>query len=148
MLTTFSRSALSGICGFVLLVTASIGRADCLDDAAHSFALDPLLVRSIAEHESRMQPLAVNRNRDGSYDIGLMQINSRWLPTLARAGIEAPQLWNACVNAYVGAWILRSNVERFGPTWKAVGAYNAASPEKQLRYANQIYARWRALNER
>lgn len=129
----------------LLFAFASVARADCLDEAANYYRLDPTLVRAIAWHESGMRPLAVNRNSNGSVDVGLMQINSTWFPTLARAGIAPEHLWNACVNAYVGAWILSSNIARLGPNWKAVGAYNATTPEKQLRYANQIYARWQAL---
>ncbi|CAJ0781272.1 hypothetical protein R8510_04852 [Ralstonia chuxiongensis] len=127
------------------LVVVSGAYADCLDDAAARYSLDPHLVRAIAWHESGMSATAVNRNSDGSYDIGLMQINSSWQPTLARAGISMQSLWDPCVNAYVGTWILSSNIARFGPTWKAVGAYNATSPAKQLHYANQIYARWQSL---
>jgi soluble lytic murein transglycosylase-like protein len=134
--------------GFViaaLVVVAPSARADCLDDAADYFSLDPVLVHAIAKHESGMHANAINRNRDGSYDLGLMQINTSWLPVLATKGISAQQLMNGCVNGYVGAWILRSNIERFGYTWKAVGAYNASSVDKQLRYANNIYEVWQSL---
>jgi len=115
--------------------------ADCLDDAANYRHISVQLVRAIAQHESGMRADAVNINRDGSEDIGLMQINSSWLPTLSRFGIRREHLFDACVNAYVGTWILASNIKRFGPTWKAVGAYNAVSSAKQLVYANAIYRR-------
>jgi soluble lytic murein transglycosylase-like protein len=113
--------------------------ADCLDDAAAYRHLNPALVRAIAQHESGMHASAVNVNRNGSEDIGLMQINSSWLPTLSRFGIRREHLFDACVNAYVGTWILASNCRRFGAIWKCVGAYNAVSPQKQLTYANAIY---------
>ncbi|WP_316157492.1 lytic transglycosylase domain-containing protein [Cupriavidus sp. BIC8F] len=119
--------------------------ADCLDGAAVFHGVSPLLLRSIAMQESGMRPWVTNRNANGSEDIGLMQINSIHLPRLGKYGISRAHLFDGCVNAYVGAWILRENIQRFGPTWKAVGAYNAASPDKQLRYANQIHARWQAL---
>lgn len=135
----------SGLIGAGLALTATFARADCLDDAAAYFSVDPVLVRAIAQHESGMRANAINRNRNGSYDIGLMQINSSWLPRLATKGISEQSLFDPCVNGYVGTWILRANIERLGPTWKAVGAYNAVSPDKQLRYANRIYGRWRAL---
>jgi soluble lytic murein transglycosylase-like protein len=70
-----------------------------------------------------------------------MQINSSWLPKLGRFGIRREHLFNACVNAYVGTWILASNFHQFGPTWKAVGAYNAKSSSLQLAYATRIYRR-------
>lgn len=129
----------------VLSLSSPAAHADCLDDAAAYHRVDGALLRSIALHESRMNPLAINRNRDGSQDLGLMQINSAHLPRLARYGITRQQLLDACINAYVGAWILRANIDRFGATWRAVGAYNATTPAKQLRYANQIYTRWQSL---
>ena len=120
---------------------ANSALADCLDDAAAYQHVSTQLVRAIAQHESGMRANAVNANSNGTEDIGLMQINSSWLPSLARYGIRREHLLNACVNSYVGTWILASNIKRFGPTWKAVGAYNAVSTQKQLIYANAIYRR-------
>lgn len=130
------------------LLLCSGAYADCLDDAAAFHGVNGALLRSIAMQESRMVASATNRNADGSEDIGLMQINSIHLPKLATFGITRASLFNACVNAYVGAWILRKNIDRFGPTWKAVGAYNAASPHKQLAYANKVLAQWQTLQRR
>jgi soluble lytic murein transglycosylase-like protein len=115
--------------------------ADCLDDAARFHRVNVVLVRAIAQQESGMRANAINTNKDGSEDIGLMQVNSSWLPKLRRYGITRESLFNGCVNAYVGTWILASNIKQFGPTWKAVGAYNAVSANKQLVYANNIYRR-------
>jgi soluble lytic murein transglycosylase-like protein len=115
--------------------------ADCLDDAARFHRVSTVLVRAIAQQESGMRANAVNTNNDGTEDIGLMQINSSWLPKLRRYGITRESLFNGCVNGYVGTWILASNIKQFGPTWKAVGAYNAVSANKQLVYANNIYRR-------
>ncbi|MEM5316045.1 lytic transglycosylase domain-containing protein [Paraburkholderia sp. JHI869] len=124
-----------------LLIVPAVTRADCLDDAATYRHISPRLVRAIAQQESGMRANAINVNANGSEDIGLMQINSSWLPKLARFGIQREHLFNACVNAYVGTWILASNIRQFGPTWKAVGAYNATSSSRQLVYANSIYRR-------
>ena len=121
-------------------------RADCLDDAARYHRVSVQVVRAIAQQESGMRPYVTNRNSDGSEDIGLMQINSSWLPKLGRFGITRQHLFDACVNAYVGTWILASNIKQFGPTWKAVGAYNAVSSNKQLIYANNIYRRLQRAN--
>ncbi|WP_053572397.1 lytic transglycosylase domain-containing protein [Caballeronia cordobensis] len=121
-------------------------RADCLDDAARYHRVSVQVVRAIAQQESGMRPYVTNRNTDGSEDIGLMQINSSWLPKLGRFGITRQHLFDACVNAYVGTWILASNIKQFGPTWKAVGAYNAVSSNKQLIYANNIYRRLQRAN--
>ncbi|MFX1739871.1 lytic transglycosylase domain-containing protein [Paraburkholderia sp. A1RI_3L] len=118
-----------------------LSRADCIDDAAAYQHISAQLVRAIARQESGMRAGAINVNANGTEDIGLMQINSSWLPTLARYGIRREHLFNACTNAYIGTWILASNIRQFGPTWKAVGAYNATSSTRQLVYANSIYRR-------
>lgn len=115
--------------------------ADCLDDAAAYQGINVQLVRVIAQHESTMRADAVHVNADGTEDIGLMQVNSRELPRLARYGITRQHLFDRCINAYVGTWILASKIRRFGATWKAVGAYNASSPDKQLAYAIAIQRR-------
>ena len=136
-----SQLAATSMLAIVACLVSSPSRADCLDDAARYHRVSVQLVRAIAQQESGMRANAINTNRDGSEDIGLMQINSSWLPKLSRYGITRRKLFDACVNAYVGTWILASNIKQFGPTWKAVGAYNAVSSSKQLVYANNIYRR-------
>ena len=86
-----------------------------------------------------MNPQAVGRNRNGSRDIGLMQINSAWLPTLATRGIGERELFEPCTNIQVGAWILATNFQRLGYTWDAVGAYNAENPALRRAYAERVY---------
>lgn len=119
----------------------SVACADCIDDAAAYRHINVQLVRAIAQQESGMRANAVNRNANGSEDLGLMQINTTWLPKLARFGIRREHLFNACVNAYVGTWILASNIQKFGANWKAVGAYNSPTTAHQIVYANSIYRR-------
>ncbi|RQR27361.1 lytic transglycosylase [Burkholderia sp. Bp9143] len=120
-------------------------RADCLDDAATFQKVSVSLLRGIAQVESGMNPNAVNTNTNGTVDIGLMQINSTWLPTLAREGITRESLFDACTNAYVGAWILSQNIRQLGANWNAIGAYNSASPDKRLAYARKVYDAIRTL---
>ena len=85
-----------------------------------------------------MNPRAVGRNRNGSRDIGLMQVNSAWLPTLAAHGISERDLFEPCMNIHVGAWILAGNIARLGYTWEAVGAYNAVSPVLRQAYIDRV----------
>ncbi|UXU89126.1 transglycosylase SLT domain-containing protein [Burkholderia sp. S-53] len=120
-------------------VLHGVARADCLDDAAAFQHVSVSLMRGIAQVESGMNPNAVNKNTNGTFDIGLMQINSTWLPTLAREGITQQSLFDPCTNAYVGAWILSQNIRQLGPNWNAIGAYNSASPDKRLAYARKVY---------
>jgi soluble lytic murein transglycosylase-like protein len=70
-----------------------------------------------------------------------MQINSSWLKTLGRYGVTGESLFKPCVNADVGAWILADNFRRMGVTWDAVGAYNAMTPWKRVKYATGVYSK-------
>ncbi|KAG8151707.1 lytic transglycosylase domain-containing protein [Burkholderia catarinensis] len=120
-------------------VLHGVAQADCLDDAATFQHVSVSLMRGIAQVESGMNPNAINTNTNGTVDIGLMQINSTWLPTLAREGITRESLFDPCTNAYVGAWILSQNIRQLGANWNAIGAYNSASPDKRLAYARKVY---------
>lgn len=118
---------------------------DCFRWAGQRYGLSPTLLQAIAQQESGINPRAINRNTNGSYDIGMMQINSSWLPKLKRHGILEPDLWEPCTNILVGAWILSSNIRELGPTLNALGAYNARHPERRLAYARQVLRRWEVL---
>lgn len=101
----------------------------CFEFQAARFGLDSSLLRSIAIVESGMRPEVDNNThlqRTGSRDIGLMQINTGWLPALRRHGIGLADLREPCTNIEVGAWILADLIRRHGNSWDAVGAYNAA----------------------
>jgi soluble lytic murein transglycosylase-like protein len=111
----------------------------CLQAAAAKHGLSYVLLRSIAEQESNFNPVAVGGNTNGSQDFGLMQINSTWLPMLSKHGVTKQGLFNPCTNADVGAWILADNFRRLGVTWEAVGAYNAMTPWKRVKYASGVY---------
>ena len=152
MKTGFSAAALAALLAWTPPVAASgpalqrpLPVPECFELDARRHGLGVPLLRAVAEQESGLDPRAQNRNRDGSSDTGLMQINSRWLPTLARHGIRAEDLWDPCTNVLIGAWILGRNFHAMGRTTRALGAYNAAHPERRERYARQVLARVRVL---
>ena len=121
------------------------GNQPCWDAAAAYHHVDPWLLYAIAYVESRFHTDAKNANRNGSVDLGLMQINSIWHDTLRKQGIPLSALHNACASTYIGAWILSKNIQTYGYTWRAIGAYNSATPAKAYAYAQKVYAAHRIL---
>lgn len=129
-----------------------VALATCWDEAAQRYGVSAQLLYAMARVESNLNPQALNlshRARTGTYDIGLMQINSSHLPRLARLGISEQGLIEPCTNVLVGAWLLADLFARHGLTWDAVGAYNAACTRlsaeacraTRARYAWRVYQR-------
>ena len=137
MRTTWSR-ALSMRWSVALALGTSLHAHACWEDAAQRYQVSSTLLYAIARTESGLNPQALGRNRNGSRDIGLMQINSAWLPKLASLGIDERDLFEPCTNIHIGAWILAGNIYRLGYTWEAVGAYNAASPDLRRAYIEKV----------
>ncbi len=138
MLLRAFRNALIAF-AIILLMAPAVG-AFCFDEAGSMYGISPELLRGIAVVESNMNPDAINRNKNGSYDYGLMQINSSWASKLG------PERWgnlsDACFNVKVGAWILAECISRYGYSWEAVGCYNTTRTQGRKRYANRV---WRQL---
>lgn len=126
------------LCSIFLLCFPLTGHSACFQEAATHYRVPVELLRAISRVESGGNPAAVNRNRDGSVDVGHMQINSRWFGSLVRHGISRDKLWEPCTNTYVGAWILAQNIRRMGYGWNAIGAYNAASESRRMRYVQKV----------
>lgn len=131
--------AARALCAGFLLPAAAW--ATCWNEAGRGHGIDPLLLKAIAWKESRGWTGAVGpRLRDGNRALGLMQINTIHLPSLARFGIGREQLFDACTSQKVGAWVLANCIQRFGATWKAVGCYYAG-PASTNHSAQAAYVR-------
>ena len=129
-------------CLTIMAAAAGLGAGAahaCWEEAAQKYGVSAHLLYAIAKTESSLRPSAINHNTTGSYDIGLMQINSTWLPTLRRFGIQEKDLYEPCISIEVGAWILAHNIRSHGNTWEAVGRYNTPNPDRGLMYANRVY---------
>lgn len=124
-----------------ILAFPAVSNAFCYEEAAEMYNLSIAVLRSVSITESPDDPVAINWNSNGTYDFGVMQINSGHYKTLG------PERWNAlddpCYNVMVGASILSQCIYQHGNTWKAIGCYNAGSkPSKEgLRkdYAWRVY---------
>ena len=128
------------------LIANSARLAGCWDKAAEVYKVDPWLLMAIAKTESSFNNVAINVNKNQSTDIGMMQINTIWLPTLRKFGIERENLFDPCTSIFVGAWILAQNIKQFGYNQDGIGAYN--SPRNVVirrNYAQKVYASYRQI---
>lgn len=84
------------------------------------------------------------KNRDGSHDLGPLQINSWWIPRLAGMLARSPsqvRVWlrdDPCFNAEAARWIFLSALGATRDYWRAVGVYHSPSEGRQRRYAAAV----------
>ena len=117
----------------------------CFTSASARYSVPKPILVAIASVESGMRPSAYRRNRNGTEDIGIMQINTSHLPKLKRWGVKKRDLWNPCTNIMVGAWILADGIRRKGWRWEAVGEYHSPTPARQKWYIQKVYQAYRRL---
>jgi hypothetical protein len=125
------------IAAILLAATASSSFAFCFEEAGALYSINPQILRAIAKVESNFNPAAVNKNSNGSYDVGLMQINSTWAASIGKERWKL--LGDACFNTKTGAWILAGCMNKYGYTWKAIGCYNSQTPGKRDRYSKMVF---------
>jgi len=127
--------------------------ASCWEEAGTRHGIPPLLLKAIAWKESRGDPRAVGpRLPDGNVAVGLMQINTVHLPSLAQYGIRREHLFDACISQEVGVWVLANCIREYGATWKAVGCYytgpksgNMHAQAEYVRDVQRFYAGYQRL---
>lgn len=137
-----------------VMAAATGAHATCWSEASDASGIPVQVLKAVAKTESGFNVHALNRNAPGlGRDIGLMQINSGWLPTLRQYGIDEADLQDGCTNLKVGAWILANNAKRLGWSWDAIGAYNvgcaklsaAECNKRRAKYAWKIHAALRKV---
>lgn len=133
--------------------TKALARRDavtpaCIQGAASFYHLPVALFSAVLRTEGGVVG-HIHRNTNGSYDMGPAQINSTWLPTLARSGITRSMVINnGCLNVSLGAWILAQAMAGADPHdpaqyWQHVGDYNSHTPRWNAKYARMV---WNNLN--
>jgi len=130
------------VIGFFAGVCASPEIVQVILASADSFNIAPALAFALAWEESRLNPYAVNyKNRDGSIDRGLFQLNSRSFPRL-----EVQAFFNPEINARQGMSHLRHCLDIGGSEIAALAMYNAGTnrvnssgtPRSTLDYISRI----------
>jgi Transglycosylase SLT domain. len=117
----------------------------CVQHAAQVFGIHQLPLYLILDVEGGTLG-KVSANTNGTYDIGPAQINSWWLPTLAKAGISEDALRDdLCTNVLASGWIYAQALRQTGNMAKAIALYHSPTPKHQYRYLGMIDS---AINRR
>lgn len=138
-------------------VLAGDDETPCFEAASAHYHVPINLLRAIREQEAGWVGLQ-RRNTNGTYDMGVMQINTLWIPQLARHGYTADVLiHDACASIMAGAWILATNMQRFGTWnregvtasdyWYSVGAYHSQTPHLNQRYRQLVWSRFARITK-
>lgn len=120
--------------------------AACLLLAAQTYQVPPAVMIGIMHVEGGRVGQAVGPNVNGTYDLGPMQVNTRWVPELARAWRldhkTATKLVrdDGCVNVRVAAWILSRKIKEAGSLYGGIAYYHSATPGIGTRYAAKVVA--------
>lgn len=116
----------------------------CMALVASLYNLPPRALPAIHEVEGG-QTATRHVNTDGSEDLGYMQINTRWIPALARySGIPAPGLRERllsrpCFNIAAAGYILRTYLdETRNDVMLAIGNYHSHTRPLNADYQRRV----------
>lgn len=116
----------------------------CMALVAQIYALPPRVLPSIQRVEGGA-PGVVHHNPNGTDDLGIMQINTIWLPYLASythlppAEIRTRLLQRVCFNIAAAGLIMRIYLdETGGDLMRAVGNYHSHTPALNQDYQARV----------
>jgi hypothetical protein len=118
----------------------------CITTAAEAYRLPAALILILLKVEGGDLG-AVSGNTNDTVDIGPMQVNTIWVPQIARHWRTTPQAAyvalrdNFCANIEGGTWILRQALdEAGGDFWSGVGIYHSHNPVHRETYLRKVLA--------
>ena len=119
----------------------------CMLAAAQIAAFPPRVLPSIQAVEGGW-PGAVRANQNGSADLGLMQVNTLWVPVIAMqlglppTDVRAKLVEDGCFSIRIaGAILWEYRRARHGDLMLAIGDYHSHTPPLNLAYQAQVQAR-------
>jgi hypothetical protein len=111
---------------------------DCINDAAYEYHIPAKLIIAVLSVEQGKVGVA-NPNKNGTYDLGPMQINTSWKNILSQYGISLANIKNnGCLNVHVGAWILSKNIADEKDLLTGIGDYHSHTATLNKNYAHRI----------
>lgn len=118
----------------------------CMAAVAGFYNLPPRVLPAIHQVEGGAIG-AVSRNTDGSEDLGLMQVNTRWIAPISRHTKQPEEIVRSrlindgCYNIAAAGAIMRTYLnEARGDLMLAVGYYHSHTPARNQAYQAKVLA--------
>lgn len=123
---------------------------ECLARVTARYKVHPLILSVIARVEGGRAGMRL-KNRNGTFDLGLMQINTVHLETMAQYGITETMIQNNdCINLGIAAWYVRTVAE--GETasnpegyFRAIARYHSKQEPHISVYTKKLMEAYRRL---
>tara|TARA_B100000749_G_scaffold280352_1_gene276110 strand:- start:1991 stop:2446 length:456 start_codon:yes stop_codon:yes gene_type:complete len=112
----------------------------CVRFNSEYFNVPELAIKAILDVEGGKM-CTVSKNSNGSYDLGLMQINTINLPYIQE---QYPEITaediacKPCLNITAGTWLLSQRIREENDVWKGIGHYHSRTPKYRDRYLKRI----------
>lgn len=116
----------------------------CMVIVANLYHLPPRVLPSI-QHVEGGSVGSISHNTNGTDDLGVMQVNTIWVPTLARITrmtepvVRDRLVTDACFNISASGLIMRYYLtETKGDLMRAVGNYHSHTPGRNIYYRRLV----------
>ncbi|WP_415912681.1 lytic transglycosylase domain-containing protein [Neptuniibacter sp. QD37_11] len=121
----------------------------CIIHASQRLKVDPVALKAIRLQEAGKIG-SVMKNTNGSYDLGVMQINTIHMPDLKKRyrGITWQDVaYKPCTNIAIAARMLQQRISEAGQFWKGVGNYHSKTPKYHNKYLGLVKNRYNKLKK-
>lgn len=111
---------------------------ECINRAAITYYVPATLILAVIKTEGGRNGMA-RKNKNGTYDYGVMQVNSRWLSKIKPYGYTEQDLqYSPCKNVEVGTWILSQSIAEAAALPKGVGNYHSHTENLNQKYHQKV----------
>lgn len=115
-------------------------QTQCIVGASRHYGARWDVLTALADITENGKTGRVTYNKNGSFDMGRMGLNSIHLTELAKYGLTKEALIGSeCLNIYISAWYLQSRILRRGDLWRGIGDYHSTTPDLNLKYQWLVY---------
>jgi soluble lytic murein transglycosylase-like protein len=130
------------MCLLIMVKMANASIYQDVSNASRKYSISPKIFWAIMKVESEYKK-RIHNNPNGSFDVGVMQINSLWIKSLANKGFKV-DLLNDSNNINIAGYILKENMNKGYGLWQSIGLYHSSNKRLRAVYIKRVK---RALNE-